>query len=121
MPAAAWGQTYQLTDLGSLGGVKGSGPYALNGTGLVAGYSFVAGSSFRARHDQRSRRGLRPRHAGRHAEPGARRHTLGMGGGWAYPPGVAWQRAFLWRDGVMVELGTFGGVSSDALDINDAA
>jgi probable HAF family extracellular repeat protein len=27
--------------------------------------------------------------------------------GWAYPPGVAWQRAFLWRDGVMVELGTF--------------
>jgi len=28
MPAAAWGQSYQLTDLGSLGGVKGSGAYA---------------------------------------------------------------------------------------------
>jgi probable HAF family extracellular repeat protein len=120
MPAAAWGQSYQLTDLGSLGGVKGSGAYALNGTGLVAGYSFVAGSSFV--HAMINDHGV-VSDLGTLGGTQSLARAVNVSGwvvGWAYPPGVAWQRAFLWRDGVMVELGTFGGVSSDALDINDA-
>ena len=119
-PAPGSGQTYQLTDLGSLGGVKGSGAYALNGTGLVAGYSFVAGSSFV--HAMVNDRGA-VQDLGTLGGTQSLARAVNASGwvvGWAYPPGVAWQRAFLWRDGVMVDLGTFGGVSSDAIDINDA-
>ena len=38
-------EVYNLTDLGSLGGVRGSGAYAFK-SGFAAGYSFVQGSSF---------------------------------------------------------------------------
>src|SRR6185369_2241719 len=44
-PAPASAQSYLLTDLGSLGGVKGSGATALNTTAVVVGYSFVSGST----------------------------------------------------------------------------
>src|SRR5262252_1812555 len=42
----AGADTYTLTDLGSLGGVNGSGAYALSGSGISAGYSFVQGQTW---------------------------------------------------------------------------
>jgi probable HAF family extracellular repeat protein len=118
-PAPAHSQTYQLTDLGSLGGVKGSGAYALNGAGLVAGYSFVSGSTFV--HAMINDHGV-VQDLGTLGGTQSLARAVNASGwvvGWAYPVGVAWQRAFLWRDGAMIDLGTFGGVSGDAFDIND--
>ena len=120
VPAPAGAEVYQLTDLGSLGGVQGSGAYALNGTGLAAGYSFVAGSTFV--HAMVNDHGVVQDLGTLGGTQSLARAVNGSGWvvGWAYPPGVAWQRAFLWRDGVMSDLGTFGGVTSDASDVNDA-
>ncbi|MBI5167894.1 MAG: hypothetical protein HZA61_00255, partial [Candidatus Eisenbacteria bacterium] len=42
-PAGA--QLYQVTDLGTLGGVRGSGASALGGNGLAVGYSFITGAN----------------------------------------------------------------------------
>jgi probable HAF family extracellular repeat protein len=119
-PALARAQTYQLVDLGSLGGDKGSGAYALNATGLVAGYSFVAGTTFV--HAMTNNQGQVLDLGTLGGSQSLTRAVNGSGWvvGWAYPPGLAWQRAFVWRDGVMTELGTLGGISSDASDINDA-
>src|SRR5262245_58009148 len=44
-PALAQTQLYNITDLGSLGGQRGSGAYALSRSGIVAGYSFVQGTN----------------------------------------------------------------------------
>ena len=120
VPAHSHAQVYQLTDLGSLGGVKGSGAYALNGSGLVAGYSFVSGSTFV--HAMVNDHGAV---ADLGTLGGTQSLARAVNGsrwvvGWAYPPGMSWQRAFLWRDGVMTDLGTFGGTTSDAYDVNDA-
>jgi probable HAF family extracellular repeat protein len=112
-------QPYDLTDLGSLGGVKGSGAYALSG-GIVAGYSFVQGSTFV--HAMLNDHGtvLDLGTLGGTQSLARAINTSGTVVGWAYAPGLAWQRAFLWQHGVMTDLGTFGGVASDAHDINDA-
>jgi probable HAF family extracellular repeat protein len=116
-PARA--QPYQLTDLGSLGGVRGSGAYALNG-GLVAGYSFISGSTFV--HAMINDHGVVEDLGTLGGTQSLARAVNGSGWvvGWAYPPGVAWQRAFLWHENVMTDLGTFGGTTGDATDINDA-
>ena len=118
VPALA--QTYQLTDLGSLGGVKGSGAYALNAAGLVAGYSFVSGSTFV--HAMVNDHGAVSDLGTLGGTQSLARAVNGSGWvvGWAYPPGVSWLHAFLWRDSVMTDLGTFGGTNSDAYDVNDA-
>lgn len=112
-------QSYQLTDLGSLGGVRGSGAYAHRG-GVSVGYSFVAGSSFV--HAMLNDRGTVVDLGTLGGTQSLARavNVHGQVVGWAYLPGLAWQRAFLWQDGVMTDLGTFGGNVSDALDLNDA-
>jgi probable HAF family extracellular repeat protein len=119
-PARASAQSYLLTDLGSLGGVKGSGAYALNGTGVVAGYSFISGST--NVHAMLNDHGV-VEDLGTLGGTQSLARALNASGwvvGWAYPTGFDWQRAFLWRNGTMTELGTFGGIRSDAYDINDA-
>ncbi|MCE9627362.1 MAG: T9SS type A sorting domain-containing protein [Candidatus Eisenbacteria bacterium] len=112
-------QSYHLTDLGSLGGVRGSGAYAHRG-GVSVGYSFVAGSSFV--HAMLNDRGTVVDLGTLGGTQSLARavNSHGQVVGWAYLPGLAWQRAFLWQGGVMTDLGTFGGNVSDALDLNDA-
>lgn len=119
-PGIASATLYQVIDLGTLGGVKGSGAEALNGRGVSVGYSFLAGTNFvhaivndhGALHDLGTLGGTQS----------LARAVNGAGDivGWAYPFGLAAQRAFLWHDGSMAELGTFGGNVSDARGINDA-
>ena len=116
-PARARAQTYQLTDLGSLGGVKGSGAYALDG-GLVVGYSFVDSNCHAMINDRGQVEDLGT--LGGTQSLAAAVNGLGWVVGWAYPQGVRWQRAFVWRNGAMTDLGTLGGEMSDAFDINDA-
>jgi probable HAF family extracellular repeat protein len=119
-PARASAQSYLLTDLGSLGGVKGSGAYAINGTGVVAGYSFVSGST--NVHAMLNDHGVVEDLGTLGGTQSLARavNSTGWVVGWAYPPGVAWQRAFLWRNGAMTDLGTFGGTFGDAHAVNDA-
>src|SRR5262245_11110471 len=104
VPVPAHAEAYQLVDLGSLGGVKGSGAYALNRAGLVAGYSFVSGSTFvhAMLNDHGTIQDLGT--LGGSQSLARAVNAQGWVVGWAYPPGVAWQRAFLWHDGVMTEL-----------------
>ncbi len=118
-PTPVRAELYNITDLGSLGGVRGSGAYSLSGTGVVAGYSFVAGSSFV--HAMVNDHGavLDLGTLGGTQSLARAVNSSGVVVGWAYPAGLAWQRAFLWQQGVMTELGTFGGNGSDASDIND--
>jgi probable HAF family extracellular repeat protein len=111
---------YTLTDLGSLGGVKGSGAYAQNGSGVAVGYSFVPVSGYvhAMLNDHGSILDLGT--LGGTQSLARAVNTSGMVVGWAYPPGLTWQRAFLWQQGTMTPLGTFGGDISDAHGINDA-
>lgn len=113
-------QLYQVTDLGSLGGVKGSGASALNANGVAVGYSFIPSGNFV--HAMVSDRGTVSdigTLGGTQSLARAANHS-GVVVGWAYPFGVSVQRAFRWQNGVMTELGTFGGNVSDAQDVNDA-
>jgi len=118
-PTRSHAQDYQITDLGSLGGVKGSGAYALSGTSIAAGYSFVPGTGLV--HAMVNDRGTIVDLGTLGGTQSLARAVNGSGTvvGWAYPPGFALQRAFVWKDGVMTPLGTFGGDRSDASDIND--
>ncbi len=117
VPARA--EVYNLTDLGSLGGVRGSGAYAFR-SGIAAGYSFVQGSSFV--HAMLNDHGTVVDLGTLGGTQSLARavNASGVVVGWAYVPGLAWQRAFRWQNGVMTELGTFGGDISDAMDVNDA-
>ena len=116
--ATARAEVYNLTDLGSLGGVRGSGAYAFK-SGVAAGYSFVQGSSFV--HAMLNDHGTVVDLGTLGGTQSLARavNASGVAVGWAYVPGLAWQRAFRWQAGVMTELGTFGGEVSDAMDIND--
>ncbi len=118
-PAARAQTPYHLTDLGSLGGTRGSGAYAQR-AGVSVGYSFVAGSSFV--HAMVNDHGtvLDLGTLGGTQSLARAVNASGQIVGWAYQPGLAWQRAFLWQAGVMTDLGSFGGNVSDALDLNDA-
>ena len=120
LPGPARAQLYNLTDLGSLGGVGGSGAYALNRGGLAVGYSFVQGSSFVHAMVNDNGSVLDLGTLGGTQSLARAVNSSGTVVGWAYLPGLAWQRAFVWRQGVMTDLGTFGGDISDAHDINDA-
>ena len=119
LAGGARAELYNLTDLGSLGGVKGSGAYALNGSGIAAGYSFVQGSGFvhAMLNDHGSVLDLGT--LGGTQSLARAVNSSGAVVGWAYAPGESLQRAFLWQHGVMTDLGTFGGPRSDAHGIND--
>lgn len=112
-------QVYSITDLGSLGGAKGSGALALNGFGTTAGYSFVQGTNFV--HAMLNRHGI-VEDLGTLGGTQSLARSINAAGdvvGWAYPTGVATQLAVLWRNGQIVPLGTLGGNASDARDINN--
>ena len=117
LPARA--ALYNVTDLGSLGGAKGSGAYASSGTGVVVGYSFVSGSGFvhAMVNDHGAVLDLGTLGGTQSLARAVNSHGIVVG--WAYPPGLAWQRAFRWDGTAMIDLGTFGGNVSDASDIND--
>lgn len=118
LPARA--ELYNITDLGSLGGVKGSGAYSISSTGVVAGYSFITGASFVHAMVNDHGEVLDLGTLGGTQSLARAVNASGIVVGWAYPPGVAWQRAFRWDGTSMVDLGTFGGNVSDAADVNDA-
>jgi probable HAF family extracellular repeat protein len=117
LPARA--ELYNVTDLGSLGGVRGSGAYSISGTGVVAGYSFVSGSSFVHAMINDHGEVVDLGTLGGTQSLARAVNSSGVVVGWAYPPGLAWQRAFRWDGTTMIDLGTFGGNVSDASDIND--
>jgi len=110
---------YNITDLGSLGGTKGSGGYSF-AAGIAVGYSFVAGTD--SVHAMINDHGtvLDLGTLGGTQSLAWSVNSSGDVVGWAYPPGVDRQRAFLWRAGSMIDLGTLGGERSDAHAINDA-
>jgi len=117
-PASA--QTYQVTDLGSLGGAQGSGAQALNGSGIAVGYSFITGAN--SIHAMINDHGT-VEDLGTLGGTQSWARAVNANGwvvGWAYPPGQTWQRPFLWRSGTMIDLGTFGGEVGDAHAVNDA-
>ena len=119
-PAGSRAAFYEITDLGSLGGTRGSGAYALNGAGVAAGYSFVAGTTLV--HAMVNDHGVVVDLGTLGGTQSLARaiNASGQVVGWAYVPGLTHVRAFLWQQGVMIPLGTFGGNSSDAFDINDS-
>ncbi|MEQ1834237.1 MAG: hypothetical protein ABL977_14410, partial [Candidatus Eisenbacteria bacterium] len=105
LTGAAHAEIYNLTDLGSLGGVRGSGAYAFK-SGVAAGYSFVQGTGFV--HAMLNDHGnvLDLGTLGGTQSLARAVNGSGVVVGWAYQPGLAWQRAFRWQAGVMTELGT---------------
>ncbi len=114
----AFAQLYQVSDLGTLGGVRGSGASALGGNGLAVGYSFITGANLV--HAMINDRGTVSDLGTLGGTQSLARAANGSGVvvGWAYPVGVSVQRAFRWQGGVMTALGTFGGNVSDAQDVN---
>ena len=116
-PSPARASLYQIVDLGSLGGLPGSGAVALNGQGESVGYSFVPGGLV---HAMLNRTGtvidLGTLGGSQSLARAINRH--GDVVGWAYRSGETTPRAFLWRNGQMSDLGSFGGARSDANDIN---
>ena len=120
VPVQVLAQTYIVTDLGTLNGGPGSGAFALNEAGHVAGASNLPPNGFI----------LRPFLwlEGTMTDLG----TLGGFTGLAYGVNNADQvagtstltsgfgHAFLWEDGVMIDLGTPTNTASDASAINDA-
>lgn len=110
---------YDVADLGSLGGVAGSGAVALNGQGESVGYSFVPGGQV---HAMLNRLGT-VIDLGTLGGTQSLARAINRDGdvvGWAYRTGETTPRAFVWRAGLMTDLGTFGGARSDANDINTA-
>lgn len=118
--APARAQLYQVSDLGSLGGVRGSGASSLNGHGVAVGYSFITGANLvhAMINDHGTVTDIGTLGGTQSLARGVSRSGVVVG--WAYPFGVAVQRAFRWENGVMTELGTFGGNVSDAHDVNEA-
>ncbi len=119
-PAPVRAQLYQVHDLGTLGGVRGSGAAGLNGSGIAVGYSFIPEANLV--HAMVNDHGVVSDLGTLGGTQSLARavNASGVIVGWAYPFGVAVQRAFRWQGGVMTELGTFGGNVSDAHDVNDA-
>ncbi|MFN8588196.1 MAG: FlgD immunoglobulin-like domain containing protein [Candidatus Eisenbacteria bacterium] len=113
-------QMYEVHDLGTLGGVRGSGAAALSGNGRAVGYSFITGANFV--HAMLNDHGVVSDLGTLGGTQSLARavNASGVVVGWAYPFGVSVQRAFRWQDGVMTDLGTFGGNVGDAQDVNDA-
>lgn len=117
---SAFAELYAITDLGSLGGAKGSGALALNGHGSSAGYSFVAGTNLV--HAMINRYGV-VQDLGTLGGTQSLAHAVNSSGdavGWSYSASIAKPQPVLWRGGQIIDLGTFGGDSGDARDINDA-
>jgi probable HAF family extracellular repeat protein len=119
LAAPARATMYDVVDLGSLGGARGSGAYDLSGHGVAVGYSFVAGTDLV--HAMVNDHGtvLDLGTLGGTQSLARAVNAAGTVVGWAYPVGLSWQRAFVWQGGTMTPLGTFGGVASDAFDLND--
>ena len=117
VPAAA---DYVITDLGTVAGTV-SHPFAINNAGQVVGRSYASTGASRAFLWQGDTmvdlNSLIPANSGWVLEVATAinqsGHIVGLG------TLVGSQRAFLWRDGQVTDLGTLGGTFSQALGIND--
>ena len=118
-PARGFEQ-YTVHDLGSLGGLRGSGVVSLNGVGTSVGYSFVAGTNYV--HAMTNIYGAVADLGTLGGSQSLARAVNSQGWvvGWAFDADNLFPEAFLWRDGGMQGLGDLGYPRSDARAINDA-
>jgi probable HAF family extracellular repeat protein len=111
-PAGAAGRSYQLTDLGTLGG-RSSFPVGVNDDGQVFGSAATASGQMQAFVWENGRMtGLGPAGGSSLAETFSKRLVVGTSA-----TGGA-QHATLWRRGQLIDLGTLGQPTSWALDVN---
>jgi probable HAF family extracellular repeat protein len=117
-------QNGTMSDLGTLPGGIHSYAYDINALGHVVGFSMtttfgggIAQHAFLYRQGTMMDLGTLPggSHSSTASAVNAADHVVGSSAGTR-----AQNQAFLWVDGSMTDLGTFGGNASSASDINDA-
>src|SRR5688572_14722575 len=108
-------QTYQLTDLGTLGGIHSS-PRAINDSGQVTGGSHTGVEFHAFLWDSTTMKDLGT--LGGNSSEGLAINRLGKVTGYANIITGQYPHAFLWNGTTMLDLGTLGGTQSEASGIN---
>ena len=128
LAAAASAAQYTVTELGSLGGT-GTFPWRCNAQGEVTGWAFTATGDRRAFlwrgacpvPPEGCQIGIvDPGISDTGWNEGRDINSAGLMAGWTQTAANVIPMAFAWRDGIRVDLGTFGGDRSEAWALNEA-